>query len=212
MKLYIRPAACSLASHIVCREGGLDVQAVVVDRETNKTANGDDFFSISPHGYVPALVLDDGEILLEGPAIIQHLAEVKGTGNLALADGRQRRLIQSRLNYVATELHKPMAQLFDPAFAPVHDILRSQVIDRLNWVSVQLRNGFFAGQSFTVVDPYLLVVLNWSQWLGIDLTSFRSIQEYMRRVGARPAVQQALEAERLVHHADGIFFAPRAAN
>src|SRR5262245_57904325 len=106
LKLYIHQAACSLSPHIVARELGLDLRIVAVDRGTHKTAEGEDFLAINPNGYVPALVLEDGEILLEGPAIVQHLAELKPEGGLAPRDAFERRRVQSLLNFVATELHK----------------------------------------------------------------------------------------------------------
>ena len=208
MKLYIHQAACSLSPHIVARELDLDVHVVEVERDAHKTTDGENFLAINPNGYVPVLVLDDGEILMEGPAIVQHLADMKPTGGLAPRDAQERRRIQSLLSFVATELHKPMAQMFYPDYAAVKDVLRSHVTARLDWISAQFAGDFLIGERLSVADVYLFVCLNWSPWLNIDLSARPRLEAFMRQVGARPAVREALQAERLAHHADGIFFAP----
>jgi len=208
MKLYILQAACSLSPHIVARELDLDVNIIEVERGTHKTADGEDFLAINPNGYVPVLVLDDGEILMEGPAIVQHLADMKPTGGLAPRDDHERRRIQSLLNFVATELHKPMAQMFSPDYAAVKDALRGQVTARLDWISARFAGDFLIGERLSVADIYLFVCLNWSPWLDIDLVRWPRLEVFMRQVGARPAVREAIEAEGLAPRADGIFFAP----
>lgn len=209
MKLYIHPAACSLSPHIVARELGLDMEVIRVDRATHRAADGGDFLAINPNGYVPALVLDDGEILMEGPAIVQHLAEMNRAGGLVPQDPRERRTIQSLLNFTATELHKPMAQLFYPAYAPVADVLRSHVASRLDWVSTRFDGDFLTGDRLSLADIYLFVCLNWSQWLDIDLSRWPRLETFMRQMAERPAVLEAIEAEGLVRHPGGVFFAPR---
>ena len=211
MKLYIHRATCSLSPHIVARELDLDVRIVEVERGMQRTADGEDFLAINPNGYVPVLVLDDGEILMEGPAIVQHLADMRPGGGLAPGDAQERRRIQSLLNFVATELHKPMAQMFYPDYAAVKDLLRDRVTARLDWISAQFAGDFLVGDRLSVADVYLFVCLNWSSWLEIDLARWPRLEAFMRQVGARPAVREALEAEGLAHRADGIFFAPRDA-
>lgn len=208
MKLYTHQAACSLSPHIVARELGLDIRIVGVERGTHKTTDGEDFLAINPNGYVPALVLDDGEILMEGPAIVQYLADMKPTGGLAPIDARERRRVQSLLNFVATELHKPMAQMFYPEYAAVKDVLRTHVTARLDWISTQFAGDFLTGDRLSVADIYLFVCLNWSSWLNIDLSRWPRLEAFMRQVGARPAVREALKAEGLTLRANGIFFAP----
>jgi len=211
MKLYTHQAACSLSPHIVIRELDLDVQVIEVERGTHRTADGQDFLAINPNGYVPALVLDDGEILTEGPAIVQFLAGMKSAGGLAPKDARDRRRVQSLLNFVSTELHKPMAQMFYPEYAPVKDVLRSHVATRLDWISSRFEGDFLTGDRLSIADVYLFVCLNWSFWLDIDLSRWPRLEAFMRRVGARPAVREALAAEGLAHRADGLFFTPREA-
>jgi glutathione S-transferase len=209
MKLYVHQGACSLSPHIVARELDLDVRIVEVDRGTHRTSDGQDFLAINPNGYVPVLVLDDGEVLMEGPAIVQHLAEMKPARGLVPSDAHERRRIQSLLNFVATELHKPMAQMFSPDYAAVKDVLRKHITRRLEWISAQFAGNFLAGDSLSVADVYLFVCLNWSPWLDIDLSHWPGLEAFMRHVGARPAVREALKAEGLALRANGIFFAPR---
>ncbi|MGB0084127.1 MAG: glutathione S-transferase N-terminal domain-containing protein [Rhodomicrobiaceae bacterium] len=212
MKLYMHPAACSLSPHILCRELGIPIELVEVDRKTHETASGGDFYEINGNGYVPVLELDDGDTLTEGPAIVQYLAELRpGSDLLPEAGTMQRIRVQSWLNFITSELHKPMAMLFAPAYQPARDALASHVNKRLGWLSGQLKGPFLIGETFTVADGYLFVCLNWSPWIGIDLSQWPALQNFMARVGARSAVQEALKAEGLVpNRADGIFYAPRA--
>lgn len=210
MKLYISPAACSLSPHIVAQELRLDIRIVEVDRSAAVTSDGQDFLAINPHGYVPVLELDDGEILMEGPAIVQHLAAMKPEAGLAPIGARERRQVQQMLNFVSTEIHKPMAQMFNPEYALVKNVLRTHVIARLGWLSSQLADDYLIGERLSVADFYLFVCLNWSQWLEIDLSPWPRLGAFMIRIGERPAVRAALEAEGLAHHDRGVFFAPRA--
>ena len=208
MKLYIRPAACSLSPHIVARELGLDIAIVRVDRDTHQTSDGQDYLAINPNGYVPALVLDDGEILIEGPAIVQYLSDLKPDGHLAPRSAAERRRIQSLLNFIATEIHTPMGQMFAPAFAPVKDVLHKHVAARLGWIATQFEGDYLTGDRFGIADAYLFVCLNWSQWLGIDLSRWPALELFMRCVGARPGAREALAAEGLALQPEGLFFAP----
>jgi glutathione S-transferase len=211
MKLYTQRAACSLSPHINARELGLDVEIVPVDRTTHRTSNGDDFLAINPNGYVPALVLDDGEVVLEGTAIVQYLADLKPQARLMPEDGPGRRRVQSLLNFVATEIHKPMAQLMMPDYVPVKAPLNKHIASRLDWIAARFKGDYLMGDAFGVADAYLFVCLNWSQWNGVDLSRWPRLEAFMQRVGQRPAVLAALEAEGLASKPDGIFFAPALA-
>lgn len=212
MKLYMHQAACSLSPHIIARELGLDVEIVPVERGTHRAADGRNFLTVNPNGYVPALELDDGEVVFEGPAIVQYLAELRPQAGMMPQDPRARAQLQTLLNYVSTELHKPMTQLFSPAYAPVHDVLRRHVTARLDWMSTRLGVApYLTGEAFSLADAYLFVCLNWSQWLDIDLSEWPRLVTFMLRVGARPGVQAALAAEKLAPHSGGVFFAPRKA-
>ena len=208
MRLYVHRAACSLSPHIVIHELGLDADIVHVDRATRRTDDGRDFLEINPNGYVPALELDDGEIILEGPAIVQYLVDLKPASELAPRDARERRLLQALLNFVSTEIHKPMVQMFAPAYAPVKDALQTHVSTRLDSIEARLQDGFLAGDRMSAADIYLYVCLNWSQWLGVDLSPWPRIQAFMRGMNGRPRVLDALAAERLAPLPNGIFFAP----
>lgn len=211
MKLYIRRAACSLAPHIISRELGLALNIVPVDRDSHLTRDGEDFHTVNPNGYVPVLVLDDGEVLLEGTAIVQYLAALKPEAGLMPADERGRRLVQSLLNFIATEIHKPMAQMLTADYAQVKDTLHRNVAARLDWIAGQFKGDYLTGDRFGVADAYLFVCLNWSQWNGIDLKGWPRLQAFMQRVVRRPAVHEALMAEGLAPKADKGFFGPALA-
>lgn len=211
MKLYTLRAACSLSSHIIARELGLDIEVISVDRTTHRTSDGVDFRTINPNGYVPALVLDDGEILLEGTAIVQYLADLKPEAGMMPRDPRGRRHVQSLLNFIATEIHKPMAQMMVQDYAPVKETLHKLVKGRLGWIADQFQGEYLTGDTFGVADAYLFVCLNWSQWNGVDLAPWPRLQAFMQHVATRPDVLEALKAEGLAPKADGVFFGPALA-
>jgi glutathione S-transferase len=203
MKLYLMPGACSLSPHIVLRELGLDFEPVVVKRDKS-TSNGRNFLEVSPNGYVPALELDDGHVLTEGPAIVQYLADQKPDAGLAPANGTWARYdLQSTLNFISTEIHKTFSPLFSPTTT---DDARKAQLDKLT-----LRLGVLAprlegkqylfGDAFTVADAYLFTVLTWSRYVNFDLSAWPSVVAFMERVSARPAVQAALEAEKALRAA-----------
>ncbi|MGZ5198319.1 MAG: glutathione S-transferase N-terminal domain-containing protein [Telluria sp.] len=212
MKLYIRIGACSLSPHIACQELDVPVELVRIDKTTNTTPSGEDFFEINANGYVPVLELDSGERLIEGPAIVQYLADLKPERGLAPPNGTLARTrLQTWLNFIATELHKPMAMLLSPRHVAARELLLAGVSKRLDWLSQQMSGPYLAGDSFSVADPYLFACLNWSPWIQLDLDRWPVLQEFMRRVGARPAVQRALRAEGLSPYGSaGIFYAPTA--
>jgi glutathione S-transferase len=214
MRLYMHPGACSLSPHIVIRELGLPVEMIEVDRETHRTSAGEDFLSVNGNGYVPVLRLADGTTLTEGPAIVQYLADLRPDADLLpSAASIERSQVQSWLNFITAELHKPMVMLFQPAYAPARSALLALVGKRIDWLSEQLTGSFLTGERFTVADAYLFVCLNWSPWIGIDLSRWPTLQAFMKRVAARPKVQEALQAEGLGRtEPDGIFYAPRPAS
>jgi glutathione S-transferase len=202
MKLYMHTAACSLSPHIVCRELGLDVELIAVDRATHRTADNRDYLGINGNGYVPLLELADGARLMEGPAIVQYLADLKPEAGLVPPAGTLERVrLQSWLNFISTELHKPLAMQFH--FAAAREQLAALVTRRLTWLSDQLTGPYLMGDRFTVADAYLFVCLNWTQFLKFDLSPWPKLTDLMRRVAARPAVQQALAAEGLIPRDQG---------
>ena len=201
MKLYFSPGACSLSPHIVCREAGLAVELVKVDLRTKQTEHGDDYFQINPNGYVPALVLDDGSILTEGPAIIQYLADQVPDKRLAPPNGTMERYrLQSLLNFITAELHKSMGVFFNPnASAEWKEAVTALLQRRLGYVNDLLAQHPYAlGEDFTVADAYLFTILSWSKPLKIDLSPWPRLGDYLDRIAARPAVQEARRAEGLL--------------
>lgn len=201
MKLYYSPGACSLSPHIVLREGGFDFQLERVDLQSGKTETGRDYKTINPLGYVPALELDDGEVLTEGPAIVQYLADRVPEKRLAPpAGGLARYRLMEWLNFISTELHKGFGALFNPAFPDeAKAIVRAQLERRIGEAERRLGGRSFAmGEDFTVADAYLFTVLGWSRYVNVDLSPWPGLGAYLGRVAARPAVQAALAAEGLI--------------
>ncbi len=201
MKLYFAPGACSLSPHISLLEAGQKFEAEKVDLGSKKTASGKDFNAISPNGYVPALQLDDGTVITEGPAIVQYIADQAPEKKLAPANGTLARYkLQETLNFISTELHKGYAPLFNPSYPEdAKTIVRGNIAKRLAAVNETLsKHAFITGEQFTVADGYLFTVLSWSGHVKVDLSKFPAIQEYQGRVAARPHVQAALKAEGLV--------------
>ena len=200
MKLYYGPGACSLSPHIVLREAGLPFTAIKVDLRSKAMEGGGDFRSFNPKGYVPALQLDDGTVLTEGPAIVQYIADQAPAAQLAPANGTLARYqMQEWLNFITSELHKQFSPLFD-ATTPeeVKAKQRDKLGQRFDWISTQLEGkDYLTGAQFTVADAYLFTVLRWCQWTGIDIAKWPVLQQYQARVEARPKVREALVAEGL---------------
>ena len=198
MKLYYMPGACSLSPHIALREAGLDFELVKVGRD-KKTADGQDFLAINPYGYVPALQLATGEVLLEGPAIVQYIADLKPEAGLAAANGTlDRYRLQSQLTFINGELHKLISNLFNPAVTEdVKQATVAKLDTRLKQLSAQLGDrSWLVGDRFSVADGYLYVVLSWLEMFKIDLKQWPVLAAHHARVAARPSVVVAREAEK----------------
>ena len=200
MKLFYSPSSCSLSPHIVLRELNLPFTLDRVDPVTKRTESGNDYLAINPKGYVPALELDDGEVLTEGPAITQYLVDSYAPGTLAPLSGTiERARVNSYLTYISAELHKPFGPLFDLGLA--RDA-RASIIAYLNrrfaLIEQVLADGraFLTGPGFTLADAYLFVIQRWGPFTGFDLSPFPNIIAHAQRVTARPAVQAALDAEK----------------
>ena len=201
MKLYYSPGACSMAPHIVLREAGYKFDLVKVDIPNKKTADGDDFWKVNPKGYVPALKLDDGQVLTEVGVICQYLADQKPESGLAPKFGTMERYhLMEAVNFAATEVHKQIGALFNPKMTPEMKEVQLGVIERrLNALEKSLEGKQYSmGDKFCVADAYLFVVLNWTNMHKIDLGKWPNIKGFMGRVAARPAVQETLKAEGLV--------------
>lgn len=201
MKLYYSPGACSLSPHIILRETRTTFELVRTDTKTKTTQDGADFWKISAAGYVPALELDDGTILTEGPAIVQYIADAAGATHLAPANGTLPRYrLQSWLNFVSTELHKGFSPLFNPRNPEeCKAIARERLLSRMGLVDKRLAgHAYLMGEEFTLPDAYCFTVLSWARPLKLDLAGFESIAGYLARIRARPAVVAAMRAEGLI--------------
>jgi glutathione S-transferase len=201
MKLYYSPGACSLSPHIVARELGLPVELKKVNNKDKTFDGGGDFRKINGKGYVPALELDNGQVLTEGPAIVQYLADQKPEAGLAPKAGSfERYKLQEWLNFITSELHKAFSPLFRPNTPEDYKpVAKENIGNRLQWLDQQLAGkDYLMGKTFTVADAYLFVVVGWSKHVGIDTSKYPNLSAYLARVGARPKVQEALKAEGLV--------------
>ena len=201
MKLYFSPGACSLSPHIVLREAGLAFDLEQVDVRAKKTAAGGDFFQVNPKGQVPTLLLDDGDILTEGPAIVQYIADKAPASKLAPAPGTKERYhLAEWLNFITSELHKNFSPLYRPTTPEDYKpIARENLAGRFSYVDKKLAGrSFLLGDTFTVADAYLFVMTNWANSLHVDLTSWSNVGAFRERVLARPKVQEAMKTEGLV--------------
>jgi glutathione S-transferase len=204
MKLYYAAGACSLSPHIVAREAGvvLDLERVDLGRNPHRTETSADFTQINPKGYVPALRLDDGQLLTEGAAIVQYLADLAPESGLAPAIGTlERYRLQEWLSFVGTELHK----MFSPwLFHPEHgeqaaQVARGKIALRLAFLDAHLdERRYLLGQRFSAADAYAFTIVRWAPLMRIDLAPFANLERYMDRIAARPKVREAMQIEGLL--------------
>ncbi|MBA2689825.1 MAG: glutathione transferase GstA [Burkholderiales bacterium] len=201
MKLFFSPGACSLSPHIVLREASLAFDLEKVDIRSKKTATGLDYTTINPKGYVPALALDEGQMLTEGAAIVQYLADRVPEKKLAPPLGSMERYrLQEWLNFISSEVHKGFSPLFRPQTPEEYKVIaREQLNKRIAYIAEQLDGkDYLMGKTFTVADAYLFTVLNWSKRLEVDLSPWPAVVNYLARVAARPAVREAMLEEGLI--------------
>jgi len=200
LKLYYVPGVCSLASHIALRESGLDFQLDKMDRETRITESGEHYAKVNPKGPVPALRLENGEVLTEGVVILQYIADRAPQSGLAPAAGTMERYrLMEWLNYIATDVHKQYSPFFNPKLPAEWRANQLAVLaKRFDYLSERLaKNPHLMGELFTIADAYLFVVLRWSPRLKVDLDPWPVLTGYLARVAARPAVVAALKMEGL---------------
>ena len=201
MKLYYSPGACSLSPHIVAREAGMPLELVKVDVATKTVAREGDYWDLNPKGYVPALVLDDGQVLTEGPAIVQYLADRAPEAGLAPPNGTLERVrLQEALNYLTSEIHKSYSPLFKPDVLPaVREERLAYLTRRYALIEKQLEGRqYLLGDRFSVADAYLYTLTRWARGLKLDLAGFPNVQAFQKRVGSRKAVIASLRAEGLI--------------
>jgi len=201
MKLYYSPGACSLSPHIALLEAGLPYDLVKVDLKAKKLENGDDYLKVNPKGQVPALGLDSGELVTEGPVIVQMIADKVSAKNLAPArDSAERYKLQEWLNFITTEVHKNFGPMFSPVLADdAKAFFKDRVMGKFKYVDSQLPGrDYLMGKQFTVADGYLFTMLCWADRMKFDLSALPNLLAYKARVGARPMVQEALTKEGLM--------------
>jgi len=201
MKLYYTPGACSMAPHIVLCEAGLPYDLEKVDLAAKTTEGGADYTSINPKGYVPALALDDGQVLTEVSAVVQYLADQAPGSGLAPQPGTTERYkLLEWIGFVATELHKGFGPLWNPATPDAYKpIVRDNLVKRFGYLDGQLADrDYLMGSGFTVADAYCFTILNWTNLHSIDLAPLPNVNAYVGRVAARPKVQQAMREEGLI--------------
>lgn len=207
MKLYYAPGACSLACHIVLEETGAPYEVEQVNLK-NKTCTSGDYWQINPKGSVPALRLDDGQILSEGVVINQYIADQYPDKNLAPRAGTMERYrLMELLNHIATDLHKSYSPLFfagrlvkdEATQNELRGNVREMVAPRLTGMNALLAGkSYLMGEDFTVADAYFYTVMTWNKSVGIDTSKWGNISAFMTRMEKRPAVQRALKAEGLL--------------
>ena len=201
MKLYYAPGACSLSPHIALLEAGLPYELVKVDLRAKKLENGDDFLKVNPKGQVPVLALDSGELVTEGPVIVQMIADKAAAKNLAPArDSAERYKLLEWLNFITTELHKNFGPMFSPVLADeAKAFFKDRVMGKFKYVDGQLAGrDHLMGNHFTVADGYLFTMLSWADRMKFDLSDMPNLVAYKARIAARPKVQEALTKEGLL--------------
>ncbi|KJF72547.1 glutathione S-transferase N-terminal domain-containing protein [Agrobacterium arsenijevicii] len=208
MKLYYMPAACSLSPHIVANELGLEVAFIKVDQNDHTTEQAQNFYGINPHGYIPALELDDGSVLREGPVIVQYLADLRPTQGLAPPNGTfERYKLQEMLSFLSTEIHKGFIPLLYAHLAGNYiDVARPKLEKRFAWINEHLADKrFLMGDQFSVADAYLFALIGWGQapWLKsyynapIQFGDLQNLRVWYEGVKGRPAVRQSILQEGL---------------
>ena len=201
MKLYYSPGACSLSPHIALLEAGLPYDLVKVDLRAKKVENGDDYLKVNPKGQVPALVMDNGELLTEGPVIVQIIADKAAGKNLAPSrDSTERYKLQEWLNYITGELHKNFGPMFSPVLADeAKAFFKDRVMGKFKYLEgVMADREYLMGKQFTVADAYLFTMLTWADRMKFDLSAMPNLLAYKARIAARPKVQEALAKEGLM--------------
>ena len=201
MKLYYSPGACSLSPHIALLEAGLPYDLVKVDLKAKQLENGDDYLKVNPKGQVPALGLDSGELVTEGPVIVQMIADKAAGKNLAPArDSAERYKLQEWLTYTNGELHKNIGPLFNPALSDdAKAVFKDRAIGKFKYIDGQLAGkDHLMGKQFTVADGYMYTMLRWADGMKFDLSGLSNLMAYKARVAARPMVQEALTKEGLM--------------
>lgn len=197
MDLYFSPLACSMASRIALFEAGKSATFIQTNTRTKRLLDGSDFLAVNPMGQVPVLRLDDGAILTENPAILGYIADLAPSASLMPAGRAARAQVEKWLSFVGSELHVGiyMPLLDAAANEEAKAYARSKIAGRFGTLERHLASREFLEEAFSVADAYLFVVLNWSQFVGIDLAEWPAISAFKARLATRPAVAKALGEE-----------------
>ena len=201
MKLYYAPGACSMAVNIALHEIGRKFDLIKVDLRQHKTESGEDYYKINPKGYVPALELDNGEVLTEDAVLLQYVADQKPDSGLAPKAGTMERYrLMEWLNFISSEIHKTLGALFNPKITPEWKEDRIALFGRrCDYLVKALGNKpCLMGDKFTVADAYLFTILGWANYFKLDMGKWPTLKEYTDRIAARPAVKEAMKAEGLI--------------
>jgi glutathione S-transferase len=201
MKLYYSPGACSLSPHIALLEADLPYDLVKVDLRAKKLEDGEDFLKVNPKGQVPALTLDSGELITEGPVIVQMIADKVASKNLAPArDSVERYKFLEWLNFITAEVHKNFGPLFSPVLSDdTKAFFKDRVMGKFKYINGALAgHDYLMGKQFTVADAYLFTMLCWADRMNFDLSALPNLVAYKARVAARPKVKEALTREGLL--------------
>ncbi|MBZ6077866.1 glutathione transferase GstA [Microvirga puerhi] len=203
MKLYYSSGSCALAPHIVALEAGLELELDRVNLRTKTTESGCDFLTVNPKGYVPALILDNGEVLTEAPVVLQFLADLAPASGLLPQSGSPERIrVLEWLSFIATELHKGFGPLWKPVSEDIRAATLSHLHKRFRVVDMALEGrSYLMGESFTVADAYAFTILNWSHFHKVDLSAHAHLKAYMARIEMRPRVRRAMHEEGLLRAA-----------
>jgi len=201
MKLYYYPGACSMAVHIALREAGIPFDLEKVDLAKHQTADGKDFYKINPKGYVPALRLDDGQVLTEDAVLLQYVADQKPASSLAPKAGTMERYrLMEWLNFISSEVHKTLGALFNPKITPEWKNNQVALFSRRCDFLVQQLGGkpYLTGDKFTIADAYLFTILGWANFFKLDMSKWPALTDYAGRIATRPAVKEAMKAEGII--------------
>jgi glutathione S-transferase len=194
MKLYYKPGACSMSSHIVLNEIGADVTLEKVDTKKGVTESGAVYSRINPRGYVPALELDSGDVLTENIAILTFLGE--GHESLLPPSGLAHARAIEVLSFLGSELHKAFGPFFHGTAGDADKERLNAKLSRLEaWLGDE---AYLTGANFTVADAYAFVILNWTGFIRQPLDPWPKLKAYHAKIGARPSVVKALQVEGLV--------------
>jgi glutathione S-transferase len=201
MKLYYYPGACSMAVHIALREAGIPFDLDKVDLAKHQAANGEDYYKINPKGYVPALRLDDGQVLTEDAVLLQYVADQKPASGLAPKAGTMERYrLMEWLNFISSEMHKTLSALFNPKLTPEWKDNQIALFGRRCDFLVKVLGSkpYLMGDKFTIADAYLFTILGWANLFKLDMSKWPTLTDYTGRIAARPAAKEAMKTEGLI--------------